>query len=501
MAAKLGNMIQPMEITPYINVGSLMDIPTGTFYQGKYGESILVGGLGFLDGIGGSGNFGKSTLNHYRNLTAMIRMGGESSYHIRDTEGNLQIKRIIDLTNQIIQYNFAKSPEEAEDQALRYYEEGYVTFSTKANGEPGEEWLKKYKEYVKAKLDEKSDYITLPFQNIKRSEYNQPIRWPRFSVGTIDSLSKFTISEEEELYDKIEMGDSKENTADMKAGKHRKRLIDEMLNQSQRCANYVSLVAHYDKVIQMDQYEVQHRRVAGEKDGIKFRAPVNFTYLTSNLIALTNSRVLKHDTDKTALYPTESNISVKNDTELKEIELIYYRAKNNDVNEKINIIFTGREGIMPSLSEYHYLKNNGYYGMVGNNTTHAVCLMPDYKIGRTTIRDKLKNNSKLRRAMNIMAEIRQIRSFMPYIITQYRLAAFIEEPTKIYETLKEKGYDWDMILEKTRGWWCPEGEYTDIYYLSSLDILRMCVDDYHPYWLAEDKVTIIPQVPKASKKK
>ena len=47
---------------PLINVGCLFDIITGVYVRGKYGESILNGGLGMLTGIAGIGNNFKTTI-------------------------------------------------------------------------------------------------------------------------------------------------------------------------------------------------------------------------------------------------------------------------------------------------------------------------------------------------------------------------------------------------------------------------------------------------------
>ena len=51
-----------------INIGATLDIPTGFFVKGARGENILLGGLGALTGVSGSGNLGKSTIMHYMTL-------------------------------------------------------------------------------------------------------------------------------------------------------------------------------------------------------------------------------------------------------------------------------------------------------------------------------------------------------------------------------------------------------------------------------------------------
>ncbi|MOA43358.1 hypothetical protein D3C78_1655000 [compost metagenome] len=57
------------------------------------------------------------------------------------------------------------------------------------------------------------------------------------------------------------------------------------------------------------------------------------------------------------------------------------------------------------------------------------------------------------------------------------------------------GYDWEMILTKTRGFWmCEEDEHmSDKKFLSTYDLLRMRVGEYKPYWMSDDeRAKIIP---------
>lgn len=57
------------------------------------------------------------------------------------------------------------------------------------------------------------------------------------------------------------------------------------------------------------------------------------------------------------------------------------------------------------------------------------------------------------------------------------------------------GYDWDLILNGTRGYWmCEEDEHlTDKKFLSTYDLLRMRKGQYKPYWMSdEDKAKIVP---------
>lgn len=67
--------------------------------------------------------------------------------------------------------------------------------------------------------------------------------------------------------------------------------------------------------------------------------------------------------------------------------------------------------------------------------------------------------------------------------------SFLIEPNVLYEKIKAAGYEWETLLEKTRGWWAPEGS-NHLLFLSTWDLLKMAEGTYHPYWLEADKKTI-----------
>ena len=50
------------------------------------------------------------------------------------------------------------------------------------------------------------------------------------------------------------------------------------------------------------------------------------------------------------------------------------------------------------------------------------------------------------------------------------------------EDIKKLGYDWNVLLE-TRGYWTPNQYEHPIPFLSTVDLLKMRVGKYTPYWL------------------
>ena len=54
-------------------------------------------------------------------------------------------------------------------------------------------------------------------------------------------------------------------------------------------------------------------------------------------------------------------------------------------------------------------------------------------------------------------------------------------PKQLYDDIKAKGYDWDILLN-TRGFWTFDNDSQPTNFLSTMDLLRMRVGLYHPYW-------------------
>ena len=54
-----------------LNVGAGLDLPTGYFIKGKYGEDILIGGMSNLQGEMGDPNTDKSTIALYMLLSGL----------------------------------------------------------------------------------------------------------------------------------------------------------------------------------------------------------------------------------------------------------------------------------------------------------------------------------------------------------------------------------------------------------------------------------------------
>ncbi|MFO5979511.1 hypothetical protein ACLBSL_33035, partial [Klebsiella pneumoniae] len=78
-------------------------------------------------------------------------------------------------------------------------------------------------------------------------------------------------------------------------------------------------------------------------------------------------------------------------TDLRILEVINLRGKGGITGLPFHLIVSQTEGILPSLSEFHYCRENDW-GIGGNNINYFVELCPDIKLSRTTVRKKLMDN-------------------------------------------------------------------------------------------------------------
>ena len=110
-------------------------------------------------------------------------------------------------------------------------------------------------------------------------------------------------------------------------------------------------------------------------------------------------------------------------------------------------------------------------------------LYPDVKLMRTTVRGICDADYLLQRAMEITSEMCQMQLIWKgdKLADKYRIT-----PEELYTRIKDKGYDWSVLLN-TRGYWVFEGSTDPLNFLSTMDLLKMANDEYHPYWLPKKK--------------
>lgn len=461
------------EFKTIVNIGALMDIPTGFPVKGKYGETIWQGGLGMITAIAGRGNTFKSTIMHYMMLSALSRVctSVESSAGTYDTEVNIHLSRLLHFSKQF--ENFSERD---------VIDEGIWTITDNTRYQ-GDEWFEKFKEFVKFKI-KNLDKIKAesPFLSKDGTLFEDII--PTF--GEIDSFSEFVSSDVTDILDKNAIGESGGNTVYMRQGLGKTRLLMELPHLSGRSNHFVLLSAHVGQEMNIQAGPMSippPKKLQHMKSGEKIKGVTDkFFYLLHNCWMVTACKVLMNDSDKTPKYPKDDRVA--GDKDLNVVTLTNLRCKSGQSGFTLDIIVSQTEGVLPSLTEFNHLKDYGDFGFLGNKVNYQLALYPEVNLSRTTIRTKINEDVKLRRALNITSELAQLHRYHRH------LEDYIISPEELREGLVKQGYDVDFLLENTRGWWTYNNDKVDKFFMSTMDFVLAAKGRYHPYWLEDDKKTI-----------
>lgn len=475
------NLEPAASIKMMLNIGALMDLPTGFPLKGIHGETLILGGLGSLTGMTGIGNSFKSTIMHYMMLSAADRMAStaETSMSTYDTEINIHEHHLLALTSRFPSF-----------KDINILADGTWTITDKTVYY-GDEWFEKLKEYLKFKEDnsKKLMYET-PFMD-RTGKFLQTMIIPTFSE--VDSFSAFETSDVAKIQDENELGSSGGNTIHMRQGLAKLRFLMEMPALGGATNHYTLLSAHLGEAINMatgpyalpPPKKLQHMRQGEKIKGVTDQ----FFFLTNNFWK-TQSVSPLITKDKTPMYPRDTADNEVGDTDLNVVTVKLLRGKSGPSGTTLELVVSQKEGLLPTLTEFHFIKTESYYGLSGGDKNYVLDIYPEVKLSRSVVRGKIDNDLKLQRAINITAELLQITQC-------YREYKYIGlSPKEIFDKITEAGYDWDFILSQTRGWWTVNNDKHPLFFLSSIDILKMANGLYHPYWLEDDKKTIKKQYQK-----
>lgn len=463
--------IQPVK--PSFNIGACLDIPTGSALEGKYGETIISGGLAAVTGIVGTGNRFKSTLEHYMNLTALDRIMSvtASSYGLYDTEMNIDengLRRMYKRFPRLNNPDIIDSGVWEITDKVQYY----------AN-----EWFEIYKEFLnnKRKAGDKLKMDT-PFLD---RDGKTSMRHTIATMQAIDSFSEFESADVAKIMNDNELGEAGGNTVHMRMGLAKTRFLMELPVLALGSSGYTTLTAHVGKEIVMASgpmtpqptKKLQHQKAGDKIKGVTDR----FFFLMINCWDNQNAKPYINQSTKGPEYPRIGDAHIDLDPDLNIVTIRQLRGKNGSTGYSIDLLVSQSEGILPELTEFHYCKTNDRWGLNGNDRNYQLALRPDVSLQRTTVRTKLQEDPMLARAMNITSELLQIKQFWPGFDKELMCT-----PQELYEDIMKLGYDWEELL-KTRGWWTYNNDKHEIPFLSTIDLLKMRKGKYTPYWGATKK--------------
>jgi len=456
-------------IQPLINVGAGMDVPSGVFVVGKYGEHILNGGMTPFVGVTGLGNTYKTELIEFPQRQMIRRFpGSRSSFY--DAESNKSKTRGQDL--------YAGHPDWQGDHLIND-NRLEITSVAQHTGEIHFDILKNFLEEYKIKpANRKKIMVETPFLEVDgKSLFMMPIP----TGGTIDSVSAWRTANNEKMLDETKIGDKEANTYWLNAGRYKKRLIEELPALCTTAGHYIGTTVHLGEDVNMDPNAPVLAQLQHLKSGVMKGAPRDYTFYTHSLYHIYGSVVLKNKTTHAPEYPRNSDENQDaGSTDLNEIRLRMLRSKFGPSGFVLDILVSQQEGLLDYLTEFRYAKLRKF-GFVGNDQNYQYALMPGVNLSRTTVRNKLVESAALRRVANITCEITQIQEY------HKGARAYVMSMEDLFTRIKELGYDWDQLLA-TRGWWTYDNDKQDVPFLSSRDLLEMAHMRYVPYWLRDAEV-------------
>lgn len=465
-------------VKPSIPVGAGFDILNGTYYTGQYGEQILSGGLSYITGFVAKGNAFKSTLVEWMIATAMARVSPYSEGIFYDTEMNKKEQRMASLQLNIRDiYNQAMHMFGMERSL---FDQGRYTLTDKAVYS-GNKFFDAIKEGLAAKQKDKKNVQLTPFLD---RDGKSPFKMLVPTFTAYDSLTEFDTDDIDEIRDKSELGGSKQNVINFRAGLVKTNLMTELPRISVQANNYTMLVAQIGKNLDIGASPHapprQQLKSLPASEAIK-GATGKFTFATHDCWWCESASPYLNDSDKKSEFPWDASTTSDNNTDLQKIKLKQLRGKGGPSYITHEVLVSQERGIQPTLTEFYHLRDAKRYGIESSGSGGAFMelhLYPEGKVTRQTVRKKIDEDPLFCRAVNFTMEMMQMYDFWQWVVDD----GVYMTPQQVYDNLTARGYDWKVLLD-TRGWWIVGDQDAHPQpYLSTMDLWNICAGKYHPYW-------------------
>jgi hypothetical protein len=455
-----------------------MDIPAGRYHKGKLGDMILNGGFSNFVGIGGRGNTFKTALGLSNALTVLDRYTN-AELVVYDAEITFAWDRIEDMCARYRNIDWA----EAADA-------GRIVLTSAAE-HSGNAWWQLIRDQAEERVKQMKKMKTnTPF--IDRQ--GTPIKAFPPMIHFLDSMSQLQTDAVEEIYKKHEIDAGAANTDALRGAAIKTRLVMQVPQVTSGAGMTLIATAHVGDEMKLDPYAPAKQQLAFLKKGLKFKnCPEKFTFLTSNCWVVSDASPLLNKSTKSPEYPLPGMNDAVGDTDLQELTVINVRSKSGPTGHTFKLIISQTEGLLSSLSEFHYLKSRkdkfGLEGPEGVTKDYRLILYPEPILKRTKVRDTIDELPRLRRALEITSELGQIYDYWPDFPRDD-----VVQPKALYDKLTAQGYDWDVLLD-TRGYWTFDHYENEVHPLSTMDLINMYHERYIPFWYPDKdklKVTLKP---------
>ena len=465
---------------PKLSCNAILDYLScgGVTLLGEKGESIPNGGLNNFFALTGIANASKTLVLSHFIMTALVRYFEYVDGHLNDTENTLEFTRIINFIRQICINENIDFDSVIKPMIVKKFP---LIPGSVLNGTA---WEKNIKAMVdtRSKFKQKDKLKTPILDHMGENIWMAPPH-----LAFIDSFTNFTQDVAEAAQDKGVAGGKERNMEFVSDQKGKFQLVRELQNILPRGDIYLTTSAHLADNLQLDPNAEKKAKLEVLGRDNKLRGcPSNFYAYPWLFLFIYSTKSLLGD-DKLPLYP-EAGVDkdMKKDGELSVLDTYTCRSKVGQTKINFPLIISQSLGVLPGLTNFHYIKDYcGYFGITGNGTetnrqNYHLDILPDVALSRTTIRRKIDETPALVRALEITAQL--------YIIQRYWKSfdqSLICTPKELYEDIKKLGYNWDELLNGTRGWWHFDQYTHPLKFLSTVDLLKMRAGIYRPFWMKD----------------
>lgn len=458
-------------ILPCLNFSPIFDMINGGIVVGKDGISYLNGGISRNNAVVGGNNTQKTGMTVLAMSRTLIRFK-HAIVLFFDIEATFDVPR---LAKQIDREIGIEGYFNEKIMGKRFF---YFNRNDGCDGGFVHDQFKGLAASIKEEIKSKNDiYLETPFLDSEK----KPMKIIIPTIAVIDSISEMHFTKVSEHFQDGDVDEGGEKrTRDMAIGNLRRIVYEDADILGGQSGVFQFWTAQVADIINMTGRPLEKESVF-IRQGKKIKGPKSLMRIPQTGHEIIRGSALKQGNEW--MYPNPFGKDVVVDANARENpDLIMYTNspyRNKSGLSGISLFFIGSQslGIQEGLTMYHTLKTSGYYGLPGSNVSHACILYPDVKVGRTTIRKALVDDPKLVRAITIIYQLWFANTFWLEMDNRYRIS-----PEELYEKIKEKGLDWDDILENTVDYWFdnPDIEKKTV---TTMELVKVALGEREPYWV------------------
>lgn len=461
---------------PMPNTGTILDRSAGHWVLGHKGQWICNGGFALWWSIGAMPNMGKSTIAAACSAS-VLRAFPKATLHVHDAETTMVIERVEYLTRIAMGVRTAYNQ---VPECLMAAGRMFFTRSVDYNATDLFELMKKFcRERLKSEKKIKLE--------IMHPDTGKPYEWYTPAISFWDSLSAMKGKTAEDMLAENAAGGKDLNMLAMRANGGKSQIVEQVPDLTAKHALYVIATSQVGAAYELDPKKPAQKLLKMHKGEVKLkRVPENFSFSTGNCYIITGYAPLTNGSGKDleVYWPYEPGQDDQA-SDLLKITLTNMRGKFGISGVPFPFIVSQKEGMLAGLSNFYWLKEDcDGYGILQHDKGgrwFSSEFLPELKLQRTELRQKIRENPKLERAWLIAAEM-----FWEFHYNLNVDDTLTCTPAQLYQEIKNMGYDWDLLLD-TRYWFMTIEDGENMPYLSTMDLLRMRVGRYHPYWYPKSR--------------